>query len=131
MKLILEVYEKFTYPSRVGGARSFAKSWDTQAISLLYLQTTYVFGREGIVAKKERKRCFVRKRNTANLWILGQKNIFIEFWMFYISVAQTFDISVRTGTERSNNHVLKETTWTFLHPNATFNFRAYLFFFFF
>jgi len=41
LKLILEVYETFTYPSREGRARSGARSCDTQAVSLLYLETTY------------------------------------------------------------------------------------------
>jgi len=41
LKLILEVYETFTYPSREGRARNIARSYDTQAVSLLYLQTTY------------------------------------------------------------------------------------------
>jgi len=43
LKLILEVYETFTYPSREGQACGVARSCDTQAVSLLYLQTTYVF----------------------------------------------------------------------------------------
>jgi len=41
LKLVLEVCETFTYPSREGRARSVARSCDTQAFSLLYLQTTY------------------------------------------------------------------------------------------
>jgi hypothetical protein len=41
LKLILEVYETFTYTSREGRAPSVARSCDTQAISILYLQTVY------------------------------------------------------------------------------------------
>jgi len=41
LKLILEIYETFTYASREGRARSVARSCDTQAVSLLYLQTSY------------------------------------------------------------------------------------------
>jgi len=41
LKLILEVYEMFTDPSHEGRARSVARSCNTQAVSLLYLQTMY------------------------------------------------------------------------------------------
>jgi len=43
LKLILAVYEPFTYPSREGRARSVARSCDMQAVSLFYLQTTYLY----------------------------------------------------------------------------------------
>jgi len=39
---MLEVYETFTYPSREGRARSVARSCGTQAVLLLYLQTSYI-----------------------------------------------------------------------------------------
>jgi len=42
LKLIPEVYEMFTYPSREGPAHSVARLCNTQAVSLLYLQTMYV-----------------------------------------------------------------------------------------
>jgi len=41
LKLILEVYEMFTYPSHEGRARSVARSRNMQIVSLLYLQATY------------------------------------------------------------------------------------------
>jgi len=43
MKLILEVYEMFTYPSREWRVRIVSISCDTQAVSLLYLKTIYIY----------------------------------------------------------------------------------------
>jgi len=42
LKLILEVYETFTYPSGEGRAHRVARSCNMQAVSLLYLQTMYI-----------------------------------------------------------------------------------------
>jgi hypothetical protein len=42
-------HEMFTYPSLEGQARSVARSCDMQAVSILYLQTTYILLVSGLV----------------------------------------------------------------------------------
>ena len=75
MKLILEVYQAFTYPSPEGRACSVARLCDTQAVSLIYLQTTYVVSTQHIHISQP------------------YVNIFTSFFIFHHTVDLTSEIS--------------------------------------